>query len=96
MYLNDIYNLISSEIRVRFPEVNLEFEAKSFRDRSELWVYVLDRKWLSEVEAYCRLLEKRPIGPQIPLRIIVKTWTGTWPGGESEQDIRDRRRKSLA
>jgi hypothetical protein len=92
---DDVYNLVAADIRTRFPEVDLQFEVKTFYDRSELWVYVLDRKRLKEVDEYCRWLAKRPMEPNLPRTILVKTWSGPWPGGESEQTIRERRRRSL-
>ena len=93
--VGDLYNLISSEIRTRFADVNLEFEVKTFHNRSELWVYVLNTRKTQEISSFCRQLERRPMEPQVPLHILVKTWTGPWPGGESEQTIRERRRQAI-
>jgi hypothetical protein len=91
--VNDVYNLLSGEILTSFPDVPFEFQVKNFHNRSELWVYVLNSSRLKEVEEFCRSLERRPMEPPLPIRIriLVKTWSGPWPGGESEQTIRKRR-----
>lgn len=84
---------IEEQIRQSFPSVRMEFATQSFTNHVELWIYVLDLSQYDQVLDGCRKItaEKR-LGEREPeIWLLAKTWTGPWPGGESEQDIKRRR-----
>ena len=87
---------IEEEIKRSFPDLRMEFATQSFTYHVELWIYVLSN--LSEYErvlGVCRqLTEAKGLEEQEPqIWLLAKTWTGPWPGGESEQELRQRREK---
>jgi len=87
-----VFNALIAEVKARFPDVLFGFEGKLFGDAGELWVYVLrnmDR--FKEVDDFCKNLASRRTDPQFPVSILAKTWTGPWPGGQSEEELRKRR-----
>lgn len=88
---SDMHNLLMQEIRSRFPDTRIEFTEKLFPERPELWVYVFDKKRFPEIDKFCKTLEARRLEPPVPISILVKTWSGPWPGGESEDEIRKKR-----
>ena len=83
------------EIESQFPGVLFEFSTRVFKDHTELWVYVLDLPRHEEVRRYCKKLEGTPFKPSVCPWIFVKTWTGSWPGGDSEEAIKQRRNDFL-
>lgn len=76
-----------------FPDVRMEFATQSFNQHIELWIYVLELSKYDEILDVCRQLteEKRLEEREPEIWLLAKTWTGPWPGGESEQDIKQRR-----
>lgn len=87
--LTEIENLLGQA----FPNVRMEFATQSFTKHTELWIYVLDLKEYDRVLDECRRLsdEKRLDEREPEIWLLAKTWTGPWPGGESEQEIKRRR-----
>ena len=93
--VDDAFDLFIAEIRARFPDTPIEFTGKRFPDHPELWAYVLDKKALGQVKAFCRGLEQRPTDPPLSVAIRVKPWSGPWPGGESIEAITQKRLEFL-
>lgn len=93
MVIEDTLSQIETQLHKEFPSVKMEFATQSFSNHLELWVYVLDINAYEHVQESCRRiaeaekLEKRD--PEVWL--MAKTWTGPWPGGEAEQEIKQRR-----
>ena len=84
---------IENEIRTEFPNAKIEFATQSFTTYVELWLYVLDLKEYDRVVEACRSIsDEQHLDQRDPeIWLLVKTWTGPWPGGESEQEIKRRR-----
>jgi hypothetical protein len=84
---------IESHLRQSFPDVRMEFAIQSFTNHVELWIYVLDLSAYDKVLDVCRWLTKeKELEEREPeIWLLAKTWTGPWPGGESEQEIKRRR-----
>ena len=84
---------IEDHLRQSFPDVRMEFATQSFTNHAELWIYVLDLGKYNQVLDACRRLteEKGLEDRDQAIWLLAKTWTGPWPGGESEQDIKRRR-----
>ena len=84
---------IEDHISQSFPDVRMEFATQSFANHVELWIYVLDLSRYDQVLDTCRQLteEKRLEEREPEIWLLAKTWTGPWPGGESEQEIKRRR-----
>ncbi len=78
-------------IRSRFPDAVVEFSTRDFSGHTELWVYITNIGEYSRIEEFCRSLEQQEEGREPPIWIFAKAWTGPWPGGESEQEIKRRR-----
>lgn len=76
-----------------FSDVRMEFATQSFTNHVELWIYVLDLSGYDRVLDACRrLTEEKGLEEREPaIWLLTKTWTGPWPGGESEQEIKRRR-----
>jgi len=89
---DDLLNVHKDMIMQQFPNVPLEFSGRVYEDHLELWVYVLDAAKYEDVKSYCKN-EVQPLRtePAVPVCIYVKTWSGPWPGGESEQELKRRR-----
>lgn len=89
---DDLLDARISMLKSKFPDVLLEFSKRVFDDHLELWVYVMTLTRFDDVKAYCEQeIEPLKIEPNIPIWIFTKTWSGPWPGGESEQEIKTRR-----
>lgn len=85
---------IEEEIKRSFPNLRMEFATQSFTNHVELWIYVLDdlSKYEQVLSACHRLTETKELEEREPqIWLLAKTWTGPWPGGESEQEIKRRR-----
>lgn len=84
---------IESHLRQSFLDVRMEFATQSFTNHVELWIYVLDLSAYDKVLDVCRrLTEEKGLEDREPeIWLLAKTWTGPWPGGESEQEIKQRR-----
>jgi hypothetical protein len=84
---------VEDYIKRSFPKVRMEFATQSFTNHVELWIYVLDLSEYDQVLNVCRrLTEEKKLEEQEPeIWLLAKTWTGPWPGGESEQEIKHRR-----
>ena len=84
---------IENHIRQSFPNVPMEFATQAFTNHVELWIYVLDLGRYDQVLEECRrLTEEKELEEREPaIWLLAKTWTGPWPGGESEQEIKRRR-----
>lgn len=84
---------IEEEIKRSFPELRMEFATQSFTYHVELWIYVLDLSEYERVLGVCRqLTEAKGLEEREPqIWLLAKTWTGPWPGGESEQELKRRR-----
>ena len=84
---------LQQTLQNEFSDVPLEFTTQVFPNHVELWVYVLAMGEYDRVRARCNQLsgdlELDQSQPEIWL--LPKTWTGPWPGGESEQKLRERR-----
>jgi hypothetical protein len=84
---------LQKTLRDELCGVRLEFAVQVFPNHVELWVYVLEMGDYDRVRAQCSKLsadmELDRSEPEIWL--LVRTWTGPWPGGESEQKLRERR-----
>jgi len=89
----NILTEIEDNISQSFPDVRLEFATQSFANHVELWIYVLDISKHDQVVKACRTLteEKRLEEREPAIWLLAKTWTGPWPGGESEQEMKRRR-----
>jgi hypothetical protein len=76
-----------------FPNVPMEFTVQEFTNHAELWIYVLNLDAYERVRERCRQIsEQEKLDKQDPeIWLLVKSWTGPWPGGQSEQDLRTRR-----
>lgn len=89
---DDVLNLRIDMIESKFSTLQLEFSKRVYEDHLELWVYVMNFDKYDEVKKFCdEEVEQLQVEPQIPIWIITQTWTGPWPGGESEQEITKRR-----
>lgn len=86
---------IEEQIKRSFPSLRMEFATQSFTNHVELWIYVLDLSSYEEVLDKCRqLTETEKLEEREPqIWLLAKTWTGPWPGGESEQELKQRREK---
>ena len=84
---------IEDHLGQSFPDVRMEFATQSFTNHVELWIYVLDLSAYDQVLDVCRqLTEEKGLEEREPeIWLLAKTWTGPWPGGESEQEIKRRR-----
>jgi hypothetical protein len=82
---------LKERIRKGHPKAQIEFSRQVFNGHAELWVYVLSQDDYPGVEAQCQKLAKECEALTPPIWIFAKTWTGPWPGGESESEIRKRR-----
>jgi len=84
---------IENSITQSFPDVRMEFATQSFANHVELWIYVLDLSKYDRVLDICRnLTEENRLEEREPeIWLLAKTWTGPWPGGESEQEMKRRR-----
>lgn len=93
MSTEDVLTQIENRLRQDFPNVKMEFATQSFTQHVELWIYVLDLSEYDRVLDMCRLLsnEKGLEEREPEIWLLAKTWTGPWPGGESEQEIKRRR-----
>ena len=89
----DMLAQIESDLRAEFPDVRLEFASQSFTKTVELWVYVLNLNEYERVRGACRRIsdEQKLEQHEPEIWLMAKTWTGPWPGGESEQEIKRRR-----
>jgi len=89
----DILAQIENALRAEFPKVKMEFATQSFTRHVELWIYVLSLSEYEQVQDTCRRLAKElALDQQEPeIWLLAKTWTGSWPGGESEQETKRRR-----
>lgn len=76
-----------------FPGARIEYSASVFPSYIEFRVFVLDLDRYQHVKDFCRQLEDdENLGNRAPkIWVMVRTWTGPWPGGESEQELRSRR-----
>ena|ERR1700722_14558043 len=88
---------LQTKLREAFPKVMLEFAVQIFANHVELLVYVLDMKQYESVRARCNVLSKEleEKGSEPEIWILARTWTGPWPGGESEQELRDKLREDF-
>lgn len=84
---------IERSLREDFPGVRLEFASQSFAKHVEVWVYILDVAQYERVRDACnRLSDEQGLERRDPeVWLLAKAWTGPWPGGESEPEIRRRR-----
>lgn len=84
---------IEAHLSQSFPDVRMEFATQSFTNHVELWIYVLDLSEYDKVLDVCRqLTEEKGLEEREPgIWLLAKTWTGPWPGGESEHEIKQRR-----
>lgn len=86
---------LEQEVRKQHSGAKLEFSSRVFQDHAELWVYVLSSGDYDVVDKQCHELmrdgEKKPY----PVWVFAKTWTGPWPGGESEAVLKQRRKEFL-
>ena len=84
---------IEEEIKESFPDLRMEFATQFFTYHVELWIYVLDLSNYEKVLDKCRqLTETEKLEEREPqIWLLAKTWTGPWPGGESEQELKRRR-----
>lgn len=89
----DTLTRIEDDLRAEFPNTKMEFATQSFTEHAELWVYVLTMGDYDHIRDACRRLTKELALEQREPEIwlLAKAWTGPWPGGESEQEIRRRR-----
>ncbi len=82
-------------IRREFPDVLMEFSSRAFSTHAEIWVYVMSLEKYDDVQGFCKNLIPEAESYDLPIWIFTKTWTGPWPGGESEDQIRRRRNEFL-
>ncbi len=84
---------IEETLTKEFASVSLKFAVQSFTRHVELWVYVLDLNEYQRIRDRCyQLTEEMKLEQAEPeVWLMAKTWTGPWPGGESEQEIKRRR-----
>ncbi len=84
---------IEDYLNQSFPDARMKFATQSFTNHIELWIYVLELSRYEQVLDLCRrLTEEKGLEEREPeIWLLAKTWTGPWPGGESEQDTKRRR-----
>jgi hypothetical protein len=92
--INDVLDAIESTLYREFPNAKFEYARQSYTNHVELWIYILNLSDYQAVQKRCDDLEielkLESFDPKIWL--LVKTWTGPWPGGETENQIRELRR----
>jgi hypothetical protein len=75
----------------------MEFSTDDPKGHLVLWVYVLDTARSEEVKKYCREhIESIQTVPDIPVRMIVQPFEGSWPEGKPDPDYYKRREAALA
>jgi len=91
--LEDTLTTLEQKLRDEFVGVGLEFTRQIFPKHAELWVYVLSISAYPRVVERCnRLTQEFDLDHATPeIWLLAKSWTGPWPGGESEQKLRERR-----
>ncbi len=88
---------VEQQLRRDFPPVEskprLEFTRQYFARHVELWIYTLQLNDYERIKASCDQIsrEKRLDEMEPEVWLLIKTWTGPWPGGETEQELRQRR-----
>ena len=84
---------LQQTLQDEFRDVLLEFSTQTFPNHVELWIYVLAMDDYDRVHARCNELSRdwQLDHNQPEIWLLAKTWTGSWPGGESEQKLRERR-----
>jgi len=88
---------LAAQIKAQFGETPIEFTTKVFENHAELWVYVLALESAPTVRAWCHdLALSADLDNQQPeIWIIVRTWSGPWDSGGSEQELRRKRREEF-
>ena len=92
--INRLLEQLEDEIKRKHPDTRLEFSVRDFDDLEnfgELWVYVLDLDKYESVERQCQELTKQHEQGTPAVRVFARTWTGPWPGGQSEAELKKRR-----
>jgi len=82
---------LERKMRDEYQDALVDVSTRRFDDHAELWVYVRTLDQYETINARCQEVTKEHEGRDLPIWVFAKTWTGPWPGGESEQDIRKRR-----
>ena len=84
---------VERRIRDAFPAGCLEIARRDFPRHIEVWVYVLDLNSYVRVKTESeRIVREEHLDEADPeIWLLVKSWTGPWPGGESEEELRRRR-----
>jgi hypothetical protein len=84
---------LQETLRDELSGIRLEFTTQVFLHHVELYVYVLDIGEYDRVRALCsKLSAEMELDRSEPeIWLLAKAWTGPWPGGESEQKLRERR-----
>lgn len=92
--IEQIENILHDE----FPGVEMEFTILEFRNHVELLVYVMDLKEYDRVLHRCRQLAvEQDLDGQTPaIWVLARSWTGPWPSGQTEQELRSRREDFMA
>lgn len=88
---------LAAQIRAEFRTVPIEFTTQVFENHAELWVYVLELDAAPRVNEWCHdlALSEDLDNRQPEIWIVVKTWSGPWDSGESEQELRRKRREEF-
>ncbi len=91
--VEDTLTKLEQTLQDEFRDVPLEFTRQIFPNHAELWVYVLELSKYKNVHERCdEIAQAERLDQQTPeIWLLAKTWTGPWPGGESEQALRVRR-----
>ncbi|MCX7049184.1 MAG: hypothetical protein NTX50_27325 [Candidatus Sumerlaeota bacterium] len=95
--IDDILDELVQKTKAEFSEVPMEFSSRLYAEHAELWIYILqlDEKILDKIKKYAKAEEQSLAKDDLPVWIFVKTWTGPWPGGESEAELKEKREKFL-
>ena len=93
--VDDRLDELKENIKRRFPETRMEFSTRQFDLHAELWIYVLQIDQFDAVKAYAKELGRVPANEDFPIWVFAKTWSGPWPGGETEEMLKRRRQEFL-
>jgi len=93
--VEEFSNFIAGQIRARFPDVRMDIVLREYPGMPELHVFIGEVHRYREVDDFCRELQLRRVDPPIPFKILVKTWTGPWPGGQSIEQLRKQQKEFL-
>ena len=95
--MDEVLQQLIDTIRSAYKGVPLEFSPRVFERHAELWVYGIDmdEKKYQDVDRRCQELTLQHEQDDVPVWVFAKAWSGPWPGGESESELKRKRRELL-